>query len=297
MEIVTYRNHNLKAALEAKPIDIVKQAFLGVNLVIGFVNEINTKLGDDYLTAFKKNLEHETKNIEVDFAIYDLEELTKELTFVKKNQRLQKLIVKLIHKYMKPARDDHNEQGEYELLLLEWLKAYLLWRYYRTKSIIDILGREKGIKFWKEEIAVRLADYTLETSEERPPIKEVAEGWMKAGVKNKENSLMNFTVVVFDDYRTLVKFDICGVHEALKYLNDPELTYLSYCFVGDVEDERTTKVRRRRRTHSLHLNGFCDEFFWDNEVYPDAKQPPLDFMRKLGKEDAGKIIKEYQGKV
>ncbi|NHJ41217.1 MAG: hypothetical protein FK731_14390 [Asgard group archaeon] len=293
MKIVTYRNHNLDAKQNANPIDIIKQAFRGINLAIGFVYEIDSKLVHDYLAAFEENLENETKNVKANFAIYDLDELTKELTYVKQHQRFLKLIIKLVHKHMKPARDYHIDQGDYELPLLDWLKAYLLWRFYRTKSFIDVLGRNKGIKFWKEEIAVRLADYVLENTGERKPIKDVAEGWMKSGTENKENSLMDYTVVVFDDYQTLVKFDLCGVHEALKYLNDPELTYLSYCYVGDVEDERTTKVRRRRRTQTLHLGEFCDEFFWDNSVYPNAEQPTLEFMKKLGKEDPIKLEKEY----
>ena len=178
---------------------------------------------------------------------------------------------------MNPEEEYKQEDGKYELLLLDWLRAYLLWRYYRAKTFVEMFGREEGIKFWKE-IAVDLADYTLELIKERKPIKEVGEGWIKYGKESNDNALMDFTVVSFDDNRVLVKFDCCGVHEALKFINDPELTYLSYCYVGDVEDERTTKVRRRRRTHSLHLDGFCDEFFWDNDACPNAKQPDLEFM-------------------
>ena len=91
LKIVTYRNHNLDAKQKANPIDIIKQAYRGINLVIGFVDEIYPKFLSDYLAAFEKNLEKETKNIEVNFVIYDLEELTKELTYVKQNQRFLKL--------------------------------------------------------------------------------------------------------------------------------------------------------------------------------------------------------------
>lgn len=296
MEIVTYRNHNTKATCEENPLDIIDAAFFGTNKVIEFVDEINPKIREDYVKALRKNLQDEVEDYQFNSEVFDLDTLKSDLTILNEYDEIAELIVQLICKHMNPTKDYHPEQGKYELQLFDWLKAYLLWRFYRAKSFVDVLGRKEGIVFWKK-IAVKIADYGLENSDEGPPITEVAENWMKYGRETPDNSLMDYTVATFDDHRVLVKFDVCGVHESLKYLNDPELTYLSYCYVGDVEDERSTKIRRRRRSQVLHLGEFCDEFFWNNEVYPDAKQPPLEFMRKLGKEDPAKIIKEYKGKV
>ncbi|MCE7744791.1 MAG: hypothetical protein GPJ52_06615 [Candidatus Heimdallarchaeota archaeon] len=296
MEIETYRNHNTKATYEESPLDIIKVALFGTNLVMEFVEEINPKIREDYALALKKNLQDEANEYQYNLEIFDLDSLKKDLTILKEYNDIPELIIQVICKHMNPTKEYHPDRGKYELFLLDWLKAYLLWRYFRTKSFVDVLGREEGITFWKK-IAVKLADYGLENSEEGKPVKEVAEGWKKYGSETPDNTLMDFTVVKFDEHKVLVKFDSCGVHEVLKYLNDPELTYLSYCYVGDVEDERSTKIRRRRRSQVLHLGEFCDEFFWNNEVHPDAKQPPLEFMRKLGKEEPEKIVKEYQGKV
>ena len=105
----------------------------------------------------------------------------------------------------------------------------------------------------------------------------------------------NSTVVVYDDYRLLEKIERCMCHESYKHLNDPEFAYLSYCYIGDVADRRCKGLRRirRRRTQTLYFDDFCDEFFWDDDMYPDAEQPSLEFMRKLGKEDSTEIIKEH----
>ena len=296
MEITTYKNNNPKATCEESPLDIVKVALFGTNLVTEFVEEMNPKIRENYISALRRNLLEEVQEYQINLEIFDMKSLTSDLTILKEYKDISELIIQVICKHMNPSKDYNPDQGKYELLLLNWLKAYLLWRYFRAKSFVDVLGRQEGIAFWKK-IAVKLADYGLENSGEGPPIKEVAENWKKYGSENPDNALMDFTVVKFDEHKVLVKFDVCGVHEALRYVNDPELTYLSYCYVGDVEDERSTKIRRRRRSQVLHIGKFCDEFFWNNEVYPDAKQPPLDFMRKLGKEDTGKIIEEYQGKV
>ena len=296
MEITTYKNNDPKATVKENPVDIMKTALFGTNLVLEFVKEINPKIRKDYALALKKNLQDEAGDYQFNLEVFDLDSLRSDLTILNEYDEIPELILQGICKHMNPSKDYHPEQGKYELQLLDWLKAYLLWRFFRAKSFVDVLGREEGIAFWKK-IAIKLADYGVENSDEGPPIKEVAEGWMKYGRETPDNALMDFTVVKFDEHRVLVKFDVCGVHEALKYLNDPDLTYLSYCYVGDVEDERSTKIRRRRRSQVLHLGEFCDEFFWNNEVHPNTKQPPLDFMRKLGKEDPDAIIKEYKGKV
>ncbi len=296
MEITSYKNYNYKATCEENPLDIMKVALFGTNLVIEFIDEINPEIREEYIVAFRKNLLDEIQDYQFNIEVFDLESIASELTILNEYKDIPELIIQVICKHMNPSKKYQPKHGKYELLLLDWLKAYLLWRYFRAKSFLDVLGREEGIAFWKK-IAIKLADYGLENSEEGPPVTEVANGWMKYRSETPDNTLMDFSVVKFDEHRVLVKFDSCGVHEALKYLKDPELTYLSYCYVGDVEDERSTKIRRRRRSQVLHLGEFCDEFFWNNEVHPDAKQPPLGFMRKLGKEEPDKIIKEYQGKV
>lgn len=48
MEIVTYRNHNTKATCEENPLDIIKVAIFGTNLVLKFIDEINPKIREDY---------------------------------------------------------------------------------------------------------------------------------------------------------------------------------------------------------------------------------------------------------
>ncbi|MHA1186219.1 MAG: hypothetical protein ACTSSK_04980 [Candidatus Heimdallarchaeota archaeon] len=292
MKISTFKNHNLKATCEESPMDIIKNAFYGIDLVVSFAELIQPGIQPKYLSALKKLLKKDVKKYNYNIEKFDLTEAKEELEILNDYPEIQELVVQLICKDMNPSKDYQQDQGKYELLLLDWLRAYLLWRYYRAKTFIEIFGRKEGIKFWKK-IVIDLADFTLETSKERDPIKEVAEGWLKYGKEADDNALMDYTVVNYDDHRVLVKFDQCGVHEAMMYLKDPELTYLSYCYVGDVEDERTTKIRRRRRTHSLHLDGFCDEFFWDNSVYPDAEHPELEFMRKLGKEDPEDLMEEY----
>ena len=96
------------------------------------------------------------------------------------------------------------------------------------------------------------------------------------------------TMVIYDDYRLLQKVDRCIVHESTKHL-DQEIAYLSKCYEGQVVYEKTRSTRKiqQRTTKYLFFDDYCDEFFWDNEVFPDCEQPSEEFIRNLkrGKED------------
>lgn len=296
MEVVTYRNYNAKVVVDANPEEIIESAFKGFDKVLECIDEIDSKIREDYIQALRKNLLEEIEDYNFNSNVFDLESIIKNLEQFKAYSDIQDLIIQLVCKHMKLPEKYNPEQVKFEILEIDQSRAFMLWRFYRVKAFIDVLGREKGIDFWKK-IVIKFVDYSLNNSDERKPINEIAEGWMKFGRENIDKNQMDFTVVVFDDNRVLLKFDWCGIHESLKYLDDPELSYLAYCYMGDIADKRTTKIRRRRRSQTLHLGEFCDEFFWDNNVLPDAKQPPVEFMRKLGKENPNEIIEEYQGKV
>ncbi|NHJ32267.1 MAG: hypothetical protein FK732_05350 [Asgard group archaeon] len=296
MEIETYRNKNPDSTSDYEPVSIINSAFSGIDLVLEYIDELKPDIREDYIQVLRQNLQEETNNYQFDYKVFDIESLTEKLVVLNDYPNIHELIVKLVCKHMDVPKDYHPEQGKFPLNDNDHSRAFLLWRYYRTKSVIDVLGREEGINFWKK-IVVKIADLTDRESGERKPIKEIGDGWERFAKNNIPDKSIDYTIVRFDENRVLVKFDWCPIHESLEYLNDPEMSYLCYCYMGDINDKQTTKVRRRRRSQTLHLGEFCDEFFWDNDEVPNAKQPPLDFMRKLGKEQPEKIIEDYQGKV
>ncbi|MFX0096014.1 MAG: hypothetical protein ACFFBD_30020, partial [Candidatus Hodarchaeota archaeon] len=105
--------------------------------------------------------------------------------------------------------------------------------------------------------------------------------------------LGDFTAAILDDNMILYRFDSCLTHEALKDLNDPDFAYLCSCYKGDVEGFNY-KNHYLRRTQTLHHGDFCDELYWNPHVHSDPKQPPLEFTRKLGKENPAKLMAEDQ---
>ncbi|MCK5184181.1 MAG: hypothetical protein KAQ95_07735, partial [Candidatus Heimdallarchaeota archaeon] len=82
MEIVTYRNHNTKATCEENPLDIIKAAFLGIDLVLKFVDEIDPKIREGYVRAMRKNLQDEVEDYQFNSEVFDLDTLKSDLTIL-----------------------------------------------------------------------------------------------------------------------------------------------------------------------------------------------------------------------
>ncbi len=280
MRIETYKNYNPKVKRMTQPKAIILEVFGKMDYTLKYLEKMRPQVYDEYVAAFKKRLADEVGDFSFDANRFDLSEAREGYGPLNDLLDVQDLIVQVVAKYLPLPAEYVPDEEEIEVVVLEEMKATFLVPYLRVKAFTDVLGREEGIQLWKD-LVIQIIDDEMDDIEERPPMPEFIELSIKGFA---EGNASDFTAVVYDDHKMLLKFDRCIVHEAFTYLNDPEIVFLSYCWTGNVEDERTTNIRRRRRSESLHLGEFCDEFFWDNDVHPDAEHPSLEFMRGLGKE-------------
>ena len=136
------------------------------------------------------------------------------------------------------------------------------------------------LQLWKD-LVYRATEDAIRSSDEEihPPIKEITEGWMKEGETGQSN--FELTVVSYDDHKVALRFDRCPVFDSVKHLEDREVAYLSYCWTGQPEAELNKKLRRKNTPQTLYQSNYCVEFYWDNEVHPDAQPPSNEFWEKV----------------
>lgn len=195
---------------------------------------------------------------------------------------LQELMIQFAFNELKLPQEYQPISEETEVLLLDWLRSTNVFRYHRVKAIVDIMDREEGIQLWKDMVYRATEDSLKENDEEiHPPIKEITEGWMKEGEKGE--STFELTVVSYDDHKVALRFDSCPVFDSVKHLEDREIAFLSYCWTGEPEQELNRRSRRKNTPQTLYQNDYCLEFYWDNEVHPDAEPPSHDFWQTLEK--------------
>jgi len=142
------------------------------------------------------------------------------------------------------------------------------------------MDRAEGIQLWKD-LVYRATEDAIRSSDEEihPPIKEITEGWMKEGETGQSN--FELTVVSYDEYKVALRFDRCPVFDSVKHLEDREIAYLSYCWTGESEIELNKKSRRKLTPQTLYQADYCLEFYWDNDVHPNAKPPSDDFWQTI----------------
>lgn len=292
MRIFTYNNYNPKWENSVKPIEIIKGNFGYMNEALKALKEIKPELTNDYINAVKKRLLDEIQDYQINSSIFKLSDLLEFFPALKEFTELQELIAQFTSKYLELSEEYTSVQESIKRLQIKISRAQDIFSYHRTKAFADLLGREEGIKLWKKLVDNFVAERLNRPDTRKGTMKDFMEEIRNACSKSEGSDC---TFVIFDDYRFLQKIDRCICHEGTKHLNDPEFAYLSYCYTDDVADRRTKGLRRfrRRRTQTLYFKDFCDEFFWNDEVYPDAEQPSLELMQKLGKEDPSKLEKEY----
>lgn len=284
MKIDIYDVCNPNAKVRVNPIECVKQAFVETDVILKILGDIRPEIKAKYISALKRRLVEAIRDFHIDSALFDFNEMGKELTVLNEYLELQELILQLVCKYLALPEDYRPGQEKIEVLSLNNVKAEARPSYYRVKAFTDVLGKDASIQLWKKIINQKLIEERAKNEGTKSGGKEVsAREVLERAIKRwTEKGLVDFTVAIFDDHKVLFRFDRCLVPEALKDFHDPDIAYLATCFIGDAEEYNTGRTRCLRRTQTLHHGDFCDEFYWDVEFYTDPEQPSLEFIRKMG---------------
>jgi len=293
MYVKNYRVFNPDALVELDISETIKQAFARTDQILVHVGTIRPEVTAEYSLALKMRLLDVVQDASVDSSSFELGDMSDGLEPLKDHLGLQDLIFRFVGMHLELAQDYQLRPDEtVQVTSLNHAKAFERLSYHRTKACADVLGDEQGVQLWKAVVARLLEDEKIEyerakqerveRGEDEPTSAEIIERAIKRWT---EIGLGDFTVVVFDDSKTLYRFDSCLTHEALKDSNDPDFAYLCSCYIGDAEGYNFCN-RYLRRTQTLHHGDFCDELYWDPRVYHDPRQPSLEFTQKLGKEQA-----------
>lgn len=274
MQIKNYQCYNLNAKEKINPIKLISEQLQQTDLMCKSLEQIRPEVIKDYLTNFEKKLNEAIGLFHIESSKLLLNANMQNLVILKEFPEIIELIIQFICKSLELPTNYH--QGGIEVLVFNRRKANEHLSYYRVKSLVDTLGIKNGSRLYK-----RIVPFLIHQGKIKVPnvtLKDYCQGEVKRWCKT---GLGNFISVIFDDYRHLYRFDRCMIHEVLKDFNDPDMAYLCSCFFNDHPEYNKDRTIHLRRTQTLHHGEFCDELWWDNDIYPNAKQPSLEFTKKL----------------
>lgn len=291
MKIQTYTAYNPDAREDIDLREYVTKALTDTVKHVKYVGMKSPDITSAYISALEKRLANVGGEINFDLSLIDLDEVFDDFPVKKEVPGLLNLVIGFLLQQLGLGDDYQPGEDKIEVLCFNKIKFQERLTYHIARACADVLGDEKGIQLWKEIVARKHEDQMvvykkrvqerLEQGKVIPTVKEniqdAIDYWSSIGIAD-------FTVAVMDDNMNLCRFDRCMVVEVLEDFNDPEFAYLCSCYHGDIEGYNDGRVIHMRRSQTLHQGDFCDEFYWNPEVYKNPEQPSLEFTRNLGEE-------------
>lgn len=287
MKIENYKCFSLTKKEKFTPENFIKVRLQRIDLVLKIFKSIKP----DELNIYVSNLKDKFSEIVVDYNFnveaFNWDFIREELTILRNFPDLERLIFLYACMTVDLPEDYVNEQGEIEAPYFDLRKTGERISYYIVRTLVDTYGKEEGTEIYKQIAPEIIREYRAKDQPEEPKEpktitvaennKKYVEAWCRVG-------LADFTSCLIDDYKVVYRFDSCLTPEALKDFNDPDIAYLCSCYIADIPEFNEGRTIHLRRTQTLHHAKFCDEFYWNNSVYPDAEQPSLEFTEKIGKD-------------
>ncbi|MHA1135852.1 MAG: hypothetical protein ACTSSE_05130 [Candidatus Thorarchaeota archaeon] len=247
-----------------------------MDLMFEFVSTEKPEILDEFLRKIASKYESDLENEPHVLSDVGLDRLLKDESVLGSYENVKDLALQLIMKNI-PFREGYILSEEKEpIKWFDYCRAKYMLLYHRIVSLVEILGREKGIKFFQDFVQY-LGKELVKKGKISVNLKDARKAWVKGWSKCG----MEFGVVDLDEHMFLCKFDRCVSHESMKHIKDKELAYYSVCYTAPKVQEHTFENVWLRRSITLFSGDFCDELRWDPNVHPDPEQPSHEFSRKI----------------
>jgi hypothetical protein len=266
-----FNGYDPKATFEIGVRDYLSRNLKRLDLMFEFLIKEQTDLVQEFSCRMNNSLTDLVQNTDIDEFIDEYQGVLDEQSFLTKYDPFGSLALRFILEQLNLSK---VEDGKARPLFLDIQKGDNLILYTALTHLVDLMGRDEGIALWKRYVEF-IADKT-------PPREIESFKAMRKGINRMDESGgFAFTVHDFDENMYVGRFDKCVIYDSLKDMEDHELAYYVGCYIGMTIGNRNDWCVRMRRTQTLFSADYCDELYWNREVYDEPEQPPLDFTRKM----------------
>ncbi|MHA2164046.1 MAG: L-2-amino-thiazoline-4-carboxylic acid hydrolase [Candidatus Thorarchaeota archaeon] len=248
-----------------------------MDLMFDYIESSRPGIIEEFLETVERKYVRELEGTSFVLGDVGFDKIANDQTLLGSRPQFKDKGLRIIMKYI-PLREGYILSEENEpIRWIDYCRAKYTLLYHQITSLVEILGRDPGIdffkdfvQFWGKEIGKKpKGTHTIEQVRENR-----VKSWSEGGA-------MEFGVVDFYEAAFLAKFDRCVSHESMKHVEDQELAYYAVCYPGPRLLEYAHQNISMRRTQTLFTADFCDELRWDRHVHDEPEQPSLEFSRKL----------------
>lgn len=270
-EYEVYINYDPKATWEITVHDYLFRNLEHLGHMLEFLNSERKDLVKYFSDRMATSLADMVQNKDITGFLAEYSGILEEHPILTKEEYLGPLALRFMLEQLNLSK---VEEGKARPLFVNVQKAITTIPYTALTHMVNLVGRDEGIELWKKFVEFRAK---IEPSREIESFKA-----MRAGMSGMHKSGgFVFTVHDFDENMFVGRFYKCVLYDALKDMEDPELGYYIACYPGMTMGILSDWCVRMRRTQTLFSADYCDELYWNGEVYNESEQPPLEFTRKM----------------
>ncbi len=199
----------------------IRDWFWTAELMFDFISINKPMMLDSFVETLSAKYSSEIENKSFVLSDIGLDAILDDPSILESYTSIKELSLQVVMKYL-PLKEGNNLSGEIlEVQHIDFLRAKHMLLYHRIASLVELLGREEGIQFFKDFVEFwgkKVAERGRWPVTYKQPRESLVPYW-------KSSNAFEFGVVDFDDSMFLAKFDRCIWYESMKHIEDKELAY------------------------------------------------------------------------
>jgi hypothetical protein len=271
LDYEVYNGYHPDAMTEITVSDFLLNSLVRLEQMLEFLQQSNEKLLEPFSIGLTESISSQIHEMDIDRFLSECSVVLETHPLWSTKYNLSSLLVRFM---LEQLNLSNIEDGKANVFFLNAEKSENLISYMMISQLVKLAGRDSGIELWKE--------YVEHRARHAPPRELNSFKDMRDGMAHmNESGGFAFTIHDFDENMFVGRFDKCVVYDSLKDQDDHELAYYATCYSGMVIGNRRDWCVRMRRTQTLFSADYCDELYWNREVYDEPEQPSLEFTRRM----------------
>jgi len=260
--------------VDVKPMEAFKPRPLGrMNFLLGYLAEVKPDIVSDFATALNTKLQGLVTGDLADSFGIDVDEVYADASHL---QPYTELARNHLNYYLQvlDLPEDGDVWGSVKVTIRNEILSHHLWMYYALEILIDLLGRDEAVKFFKQYITHYLIEMKKGREDRVENLEALLDNRLKAGLYPGQM----MTVGMMADGKYACKIETCLLKDSMEEIEDIELKYLVCCY-GDYQMVKFSNQHFILTMEHTIIEGddYCSRVIHDTRADWDLRHPPKEF--------------------
>ena len=256
----------------------LKSLIKRLNSLLSFLYEKNSNFFNEYVLNLQKKYNSFVEENPSENEFYT-SELLNEFEKLKEYPKLVENYISFILQTLMLTKNDKKKKVK--IKHKNYLRAFLLPRYYNLSVLVDIYGREEAIKLYKYFVSQNIKENSSPTRK----IFDTVDEFRDYFIKDKEETTVGWIGVLSEikNGKFFFRKDNCLWAEILQDIPDKELKYLVCCY-GDFQaaNSRSSGNFVLTMKHTIvEGDPYCDCIYHDTNIDWNLSHPGKEFWDNI----------------